>query len=516
MAGLEDLKRRLQPLFVDSDANGEPADGPLADCEVLDSGTVNLRSKSSVEYDVSEIGFRRRRSGKDEAYSSVKSYRCSSDEMHIFGSIGSGSSSVVQRAIYIPTHRITALKKINVFEKDKREQILNELRTFSEACCYPGLVEFHGAFYLPDSGAICISLEYMDGGSLADIIRINKFIPEPVLARILEKVLLALRYLHEVRHVVHRDIKPENLLLNLKGDAKITDFGVTAGLFDSMSMCATFVGTVTYMSPERIMNSCYTYSADIWSLGLTVLECATGRFPYDVNGCLSDLMLQILDDPSPKPPKDVNSLEFCSFISACLQKDADARPTCAQLLSHPFIKRYKKTGVDLAAYVKSIYHPTEILRQIADILVVHYYLTFDGSNNVWRYMKTFYREESVFSFLGETRRGQSEIFGTLSRIRKMLKGNHPRGKIVHVVEKVRCCAHGEEGVAIRVSGSFIVGNQFLVCGDVCRAEGMPSVDELPLDIMNKKVGRFREEFFMEPGNAMGCFVILRQKLYIYS
>ncbi|GJN03613.1 hypothetical protein PR202_ga21077 [Eleusine coracana subsp. coracana] len=300
MAGLEDLKRRLQPLFVDSEANGEPAAGTLAGCEVLDSGTVNLRSKSSVEYDVSEIGFRRRRSGKDEAYSSVRNLS--------FGVFFSDTSQA------------------------KREQILNELRTFSEASCYPGLVEFHGAFYLPDSGAICISLEYMDGGSLADIIRINKFIPEPVLACILEKVLLALRYLHEVRHVVHRDIKPENLLLNLKGDAKITDFGVTAGLFDSMSMCATFVGTVTYMSPERIMNSCYSYSADIWSLGLTVLECATGRFPYDVNGCLSDLMLQILDDPSPIPPKGVYSPEFCSFISACLQKDADARPTCAQVM----------------------------------------------------------------------------------------------------------------------------------------------------------------------------------------
>lgn len=123
---------------------------------------------------------------------------------------------------------------------------------------------------------------------------------------------------------------------------------------------------------------------------------------------------------------------------------------------------------------------------------------------------------TLSSFLGETYRGQSEIFDTLSRIRKILKGNHPRGKIVHMIEKVRCCAHGEEGVAICVSGSFIVGNQFLVCGDVCRAEGMPSVDEVPFDTINNKVGRFREEFFMGPGNAMGCFVIFRQKLYIHS
>jgi hypothetical protein len=105
----------------------------------------------------------------------------------------------------------------------------------------------------------------------------------------------------------------------------------------------------------------------------------------------------------------------------------------------------------------------------------------------------------------------------------MLKGNRPRGKIVHVIEKVLCSAHGEEGVAIRVSGSFILGNELLVCEDGLRAEGMPSTDEgmpstneLPVDIMSKRVGSFREEFFMEPGHAMGCFIILRQKLHIFQ
>ncbi|CAL5001914.1 unnamed protein product [Urochloa decumbens] len=515
MAALEELKRRLRPLSFDADGSGAPpAAGARDGGEVLEGGTVNLLSRTSGEYKISEQGFLKRKAGQDKARSSEKAYRCSSREMHIFGSFASGSSGVIHRAIYMPTHRITALKKINIFEKEKREQILNELGTLSEACCYPGLVEFHGAFYKPNSGAIYFALEYMDCGSLADIIRIKKFIPEPVLAHMLAKVLPALRYLHEVKHVVHRDIKPANLLVKLKGDVKISDFGVTAGLHDSVSMCASFVGTVTYMSPERIRNSSYSYAADIWSLGLTVLECATGRFPYCVNGGLSDLMLQILDDPSPAPAKYVYSPEFCSFISTCLQKDADARPTCEQLLSHPFINRYKKTSVDLAAYFKSAHDPAEILWQIAHMLAVHYYLIFYGSYKVWRYMKTFYREESVFSFLGEEHVGQSDIFRTLSRIRKMLKGNGPRGKIVHVIEKVRCCAHGEEGVAIGVSGSFTVGNELLVCEDGLRAEGMPSSDEVPFNIMSKRIGRFREEFFMVPGNAMGCFIISRQKLHV--
>lgn len=134
-----------------------------------------------------------------------------------------------------------------------------------EAPCYQGLVEFYGAFYTPDSGQISIALEYMDGGSLADIIKIRKSIPEPILSSMVQKLLhvrtlvqhlslvvilvlsfifiyrclllfKGLSYLHGVRHLVHRDIKPANLLVNLKGEPKITDFGISAGLESSIAM----------------------------------------------------------------------------------------------------------------------------------------------------------------------------------------------------------------------------------------------------------------------------------------
>uniref|UniRef100_A0A0D9WQ71 mitogen-activated protein kinase kinase n=1 Tax=Leersia perrieri TaxID=77586 RepID=A0A0D9WQ71_9ORYZ len=477
MAGLEELKKKLQPLlFDDQDKGGVSTRVPLPE-DTCDS----------YVYNINEHGFHKRSTGPEESDSGEKAYRCASHDMHIFGPIGNGASSVVQRAVFIPVHRILALKKINIFEKEKRQQILNEMRTLCEACCYIGLVEFQGAFYMPDSGQISIALEYMDGGSLADVIKIKKSIPEPVLAHMLQK---GLRYLHEVRHLVHRDIKPANLLVNLKGEAKITDFGVSAGLDNTMAMCATFVGTVTYMSPERIRNENYSYAADIWSLGLAVLECATGKFPYNVNEGPANLMLQILDDPSPTPPKDAYSSEFCSFINDCLQKDADARPSCEQLLSHPFIKKYVNTDVDLVAYVKSVVDPTERLKQIAEVSC------------------------STYHFSGNVYVGQCDIFDTLSNIRKKLKGDRPREKIVHVVEKLHCRAHGATGIAIRVSGSFIVGNQFLICGEGLQAEGMPSLEELSIDIPSKRVGQFREQFIMEPGSSMGCYYILRQDLYI--
>ena len=73
--------------------------------------------------------------------------------------------------------------------QEKRQQLLNEIRTLCEAPYHQGLVEFYGAFYTPDSGQISIALEYMDGGSLADVIRVRKCIPEPVLSSMVRKLL---------------------------------------------------------------------------------------------------------------------------------------------------------------------------------------------------------------------------------------------------------------------------------------------------------------------------------------
>ncbi|KAJ6799364.1 mitogen-activated protein kinase kinase 3 isoform X4 [Iris pallida] len=488
--------------------------GPCESYMVSDGGTVNLLSRSCGVYNINELGLQKHTSGPVDEESGETTYRCASHEMHTFGAISRGGSSVVHRAIHIPTHRILALKKINVFEKEKRQQLLNEIRTLCEACCYQGLVEFHGAFYTPVSGQISIALEYVDGGSLADVVRMKGSIPEPVLSHIFQKLLHGLSYLHGMRHLVHRDIKPANLLINLKGEAKITDFGISADLDNSVAMCATFIGTVTYMSPERMRSENYSYPADIWSLGLAIFECGTGKFPYTAHDGPANLMLQILYDPSPTPPREMFSPEFCSFIDDCLQKDADARPTADQLLSHPFIRKYEKEKVDLATYIGGVFNPTQRLKEIADMLTVHYYLLFDGADGLWNHSKSFYTEDSTFSFSGKTFVGTNDIFATLSDIRRKLAGDRPREKMIHVVEKLHCRPHGADGVAIRVSGSFIVGTHFLIRGSGVQVEGMPNFQELSLDIPSKRLGTFHEQFHMEPGSTIGSYRIAKQELHI--
>eukprot|EP00249_Psilotum_nudum_P011742 c23354_g1_i2 orf=282-1841(+) len=517
MAGLEQIRKKLLPLMsTDSSFRPDMSIDATASYKVSDGGTLNLLSRSCGEYNINELGLQKRSSGtlddKDDGGSCERTYQCASHEMCVFGAIGWGASSVVRKAIHIPAHRILALKKINIFEKEKRQQLLNEIRTLCEAPRAQGLVEFIGAFYTPDSGQISIALEYMDGGSLADIVRAKKFIPEPILSVFTRKVLQGLQFLHCVRHLVHRDIKPANLLVNLNGEPKITDFGISAGLDNSIAMCATFVGTVTYMSPERINNECYSYPADIWSLGLALLECGTGEFPYNASKGPVNLMLQVMYDPSPSPPPDRFSPEFCAFVDACLMKEPEMRPTAEQLLSHPFIKKYETGEVDLAAFVQNVFDPTERLKDLSDMLTVHYYMLFDGPEKLWAHMKTMYRNNSVLIFGDQVVIGGEEIFNTLSSIRRMLIGEQMDERLVHVVENLQCCGYAKHGVMIRVSGSFVIGTHFIPTGDGVQVEGLPHSPSL--DLKRQQMGTFNEHFIMETGEQLGSFYISKQELYL--
>ena len=102
----------------------------------------------------------------------------------------------------------------------------------------------------------------------------------------------------------------------------------------------------------------------------------------------------------------------------------------------------------------------------------------------------------------------------MSNIRRTLDGDWPPEKLVHVVENLQCQGHGENGLAIRVTGSFIVGNQFLICGDGIQVEGLPNFKDISIDLPSKRMGSFQEQFITERGSSIGCYVIAKQELYI--
>lgn len=275
-------------------------------------------------------------------------------DLHVLHNIGHGSSGVVQKVLHVPSDSVLALKVIAVeADEAKRKQILLELKTLHESM-HPSIVSFYGAFYR--EGAVHVALEYMDA-SLLDISRAEGVsLPEPVLGAIALPVLHGLVYMHREKHLIHRDIKPSNLLVDSCGNVKIADFGVSGELHETLAKCASWVGTVHYMSPERIQGNAYSYDSDVWSFGITMLELATARFPYPHEHpdgrrlSFWDLLDAIVESPPPEAPAHF-SRDFHSFIGACLKKEPSQRVSSSELLSHPLLATHG--GLDIAGWLCS-------------------------------------------------------------------------------------------------------------------------------------------------------------------
>jgi serine/threonine protein kinase len=245
-----------------------------------------------------------------------------------------------------------ARKIIHVEAKQSvRKQILRELQIMHK-CRSPYIVKFYGAFL--NDGDISICMEFMDCGSLDHIYKHVGPIIEKIVVKITYAVLQGLVYLYDTHRIIHRDVKPSNILVDIRGNIKIADFGVSGQLINSVAN--TFVGTSAYMSPERIQGGKYSVPSDIWSLGITIMELALGRFPFPPDEkplTVFELLEYIVHEEAPTLPKGNFSEDLEKFIAKCLIKDHAKRPSPSELLNDPFVVGAALSNVDLEAWALS-------------------------------------------------------------------------------------------------------------------------------------------------------------------
>ena len=325
-----------RPTDTNETPNGETAQIADVTCHAP-GATANARA--SFRIDETSLACQSGLSDRRDASGGERfDFDVSLDELAVVGACGKGAGGVVQKAVHIPTGTFLAVKIVQMnVQPEIRKRIIGELRALHDARC-PYVVAYRGAFF--GDGSVSIVLEYADGGSVADVTSRLGFIEEHALREIARQTLLGLEYLHVTKKIVHRDVKPSNILVNTDGSAKISDFGVSGHLADSVAKCDSWVGTVTYMSPERISGEAYAFDSDVWSLGLALLECATGRFPYppetsdDGDG----------DETAPRaPPKTLGFWDLLDHIVREPAPTLPASPSRASLAKRALVAK-KKAG----------------------------------------------------------------------------------------------------------------------------------------------------------------------------
>ncbi|KAI5612735.1 serine/threonine-protein kinase 10 [Silurus asotus] len=261
----------------------------------------------------------------------------------IVGELGDGAFGKVYKVQNKETGALAAGKVIETKSEEELEDYMVEIDILA-TCNHHYIVKLLDAFYYDQK--LWIMIEFCPGGAVdATMLELDRGLTEKQIQVICKQMLEALVYLHSMK-IIHRDLKAGNILLTLDGDIKLADFGVSAKNTKTLQRRDSFIGTPYWMAPEVVMcettkDAPYDYKADIWSLGITLIELAQIEPPHHELNPMRVLLKIAKSEPPTLDQPSKWSNDFKDFLKKVLDKNPETRPSASQLLEHPFVTSVK-------------------------------------------------------------------------------------------------------------------------------------------------------------------------------
>ncbi|KAL6443163.1 hypothetical protein ACFW04_002836 [Cataglyphis niger] len=257
--------------------------------------------------------------------------------------------------------------KIQKLKPETQSLIVEEYRILRDFSGHPNLPDFYGIYRRrsakkTEHDEIWFIMEFCEGGTVSDLVRgmtiSDKRMREEHIAFILKEVIKALIHLHE-HNIIHRDIRANNIVLTKEGEVKLIDFGLSRTLKNELEKRHTCIGSPSWMAPEIIKadngaDSGYDNKVDVWAIGITAIELADGKAPFE-DMHPTRALFQIVRNPPPTVYRPANwSENLNDFISECLEKNPENRPYIVEIIEHPFLSQLPENDYTLTQEIKSL------------------------------------------------------------------------------------------------------------------------------------------------------------------